>query len=143
MALAVMAGATSAVQAAWRWVDDNGSVHYTQTRPTDRESEYIAPLRGPSAPPAPGETGGAAASAPRPAEAPAATPDDVSREKLQAAVDARNKDNCQRARVNLQALSQPGRLRTKNADGQLVPMPEDVRQQKIDNAKQQIQELCK
>jgi hypothetical protein len=143
MALALMVGATGAVQAAWRWVDDNGSVHYSQTRPVDRDAEYIAPLRGPSAQPAHGDGSGAAASAPKPAAAPDTAPQGMSREDLQAAVDARNKDNCQRARVNLQVLSQPGRLRTKNAEGQLVPMPEDVRQQKIENAKRQIEDLCK
>jgi hypothetical protein len=142
-AFALVVGMTSTTQAAWRWIDDNGNVIYSQTRPADREAEYIAPLHGPAGQTAPAATGGAATSAPKPAQAPAATQDSMSRDKLQAAVDARNKDNCQRARVNLQVLSQPGQLRTKNADGQLVPMPENVRQQKIETAKRQIQELCK
>jgi len=141
IALALLVGTATAVQAAYRWVDKDGNVQYSQHHPGSTDAEYISPP--PSTAPVAKTSTGEAAAAPKPKAAPTVPQKGMSREDIQAAIDNRNKENCEMARINLRALSQPGLLRTKNAQGEIVDMPPGQREQKMELARQQIQELCK
>ena len=51
--------------------------------------------------------------------------------------------NCISARNNLAALQEGGRKRYLTADGQVIHLSEEERQQRINEAKDQIDEFCK
>ncbi len=131
----------------YRWVDENGVVNYTQLAPEGVEAERVRP-----------DTGQRIAA--RPSE-PATTPAAESAEpelseaqqrmlsKLQAAEQARQEEvarikqaNCERARAVLERLSVHGRVRVRGEDGQERVMPEDERQQRIDEAQQGVAANC-
>jgi hypothetical protein len=58
-------------------------------------------------------------------------------------IDAAYEKNCISARNNLAALQEGGRKRYLTADGQVIHLSEEERQQRINEAKDQIDESCK
>jgi hypothetical protein len=58
-------------------------------------------------------------------------------------IDAAYEKNCISARNNLAALQEGGRKRYLTADGQVIHLSEEERQQRINEAKDQIYESCK
>jgi hypothetical protein len=127
----------------YKWTNAAGEVQYTQVPPPGGIKTEI--IQG--APP------------------PADDPDKIN-EKLQNEVDAmdetlsrqeealeeknlrKEKDetyekNCISARNNLAALQEGGRKRYLTADGQVIHLSEEERQQRINEAKDQIDEFCK
>jgi len=127
----------------YKWTDAAGETHYTQTPPSGGiKTEKIQ-----GAPP------------------PADDPDKIN-EKLQNEVDAMNETltrqegearekslrkeideayekNCISSRNNLAKLQEGGRKRYLTADGQVIRLSEEERQQRINEAKDQIDEFCK
>jgi hypothetical protein len=132
-----------AADAIYKWVDESGETHYSQTRPSgDYEVELVK-----GAPP------------------PADNPEQV-KQHLQRQVDEmteRNKEqndvkkeaiseaeyqklvkeNCTNARNNLGALEQGGRKRYLTPEGEVVRLTEEERQSRIAEANKQIKEYCK
>jgi len=127
----------------YKWTNAAGEVQYTQVPPPGEIKTEV--IQG--APP------------------PADDPDKIN-EKLQNEVDAmdetlsrqeealkeknlrKEKDetyekNCISARNNLAALQEGGRKRYLTADGQVIHLSEEERQQRINEAKDQIDEFCK
>jgi hypothetical protein len=127
----------------YKWTNAAGEVQYTQVPPPGGIKTEV--IQG--APP------------------PADDPDKIN-EKLQNEVDAmdetlsrqeealeeknlrKEKDetyekNCISARNNLAALQEGGRKRYLTADGQVIHLSEEERQQRINEAKDQIDEFCK
>ena len=58
-------------------------------------------------------------------------------------IDEAYEKNCISARNNLAALQEGGRKRYLTADGQVIHLSEEERQQRINEAKDQIDESCK
>lgn len=125
----------------YRWVDDNGVTHYSQTPPPHRQTDQLKP------PPPPAED---------PAQA---------RERLDAQLQALNerrqereqeaeterqaleaerirKKNCQIARSNLENLETATNSLMRLPDGSHERLDEETRQAKMDEARQAIEKYC-
>lgn len=125
----------------YRWVDDNGVTHYSQTPPPHRQTHQLKP------PPPPAED---------PAQA---------RERLDAQVQALNErrrereqeaeaerqaleaeqvrqQNCQIARSNLENLEIATNSLMRLPDGSYERLDEETRQAKMDEARQAIEKYC-
>jgi uncharacterized protein DUF4124 len=126
----------------YKWVDENGQTHYSQTAPENQNAEMI------KAPPPP-------ASLPEEAqqqidelieqqtEARKAQDEQLATQKQEAEQKQILENNCELAKSNLQTyMDNPGR-RVLKEDGTVIRPTEEDRQQKIQEAKQDIQEYCK
>ncbi len=141
--LVVMTSASSAAgeHGIYKWVDDNGTVHYSQTPPPDGKAQELKP-------------------APGPADDPAAISGKLRKqvdemeerltEKREGAADAQQwaeiqklrRENCANARANLDKLQQGGNRAYRTPDGEVVRLTEEERQRRIDETNRQIQENC-
>jgi len=128
----------------YRYVDANGVVNYVQQLPYGVTGERIHTVAG-----APSVTETAVVTPPKPEE-PALDPkqqamlDDLKKAD-QARKDeiARIRDaNCTRSRDVLEKLSSYGHLRVTGPDGQQRKMPEDEREQRIEEAQKGIVTNC-
>ncbi len=140
---ALLLGWSLAVPAAmYKWVDDQGQVHYSQYPPRDREVETIAPPPPPATP---------AAEAQRRLEETLRTLDETrkareaSRQKAaeEAAEAERIRSNCEAARANLRRLTAGGRKKIVGEDGVAYYMTEEEKRKKIQEARDQIDKYCK
>jgi hypothetical protein len=125
----------------YKWVDDSGTVHYSQTPPPDVKAQELKP-------------------APGPADDPAAISGKLREqvdkmeerltEKREGAADAQQwaeiqklrRENCANARANLTKLQQGGNRAYRNPDGEVVRLTDEERQRRIDETNLQIQENC-
>ena len=121
----------------YKSVDEQGNVQYTQTPPTDRDSEAVDPAYAAPATPAveeePGEEGEA------PAEDAATDPSTevkaVDREKAREA--------CQKAREQREAVANPGNsLMVQDAEGKYKPMTEEQRTERLRRLDEIIEATC-
>ena len=70
--------------------------------------------------------------------------EEATKEKnLRKEINAGYEKNCISARNNLASLQEGGRKRYLTADGQVIHLSEEERQQRINEAKDQIDEFCK
>jgi flagellar biosynthesis GTPase FlhF len=130
----------------YKWIDDSGEVHYTQTPPPGG----IATENIQGAPP--------------PAES--AQINDAEQQKLQQQLDAYeerraeqqkqqstenqrrevaeiDKENCSAAQANLANLQQGGVKRYLTPAGEVIRLTEEDRQQRISEAQEQVEKYCK
>jgi len=128
-------------QNMYKWIDDQGEVHYTQFPPPGRKTEKMQPP-------------------PPPAESPNASGNDLqqqldavnkqNQEQLQGAKDAKQwaqiqkirRDNCETAHKNLINLERGGNVRYMGPKGEVIRLTEEDRQKRIDEANAQIKENC-
>jgi len=136
-----LAGTVAAAQAAeaYRWVDANGVVHYSDVMPPAETKAELVHLRGT------GSTTGAAVSIPdEPAKA------DDSQEAgekkppgtLVSAVQSAEK-RCADARANLEVLQRNGPVGIDSGNGKPQPLDDATRQRQIGNAQTIIATYCK
>ena len=127
-----------ALAAAYKWVDDKGETHYSQTPPSATKVEVIkTPSGTPSAP---------ASTAPQTNEsAPAepATDAAASSEAAKAEDAAIRAKNCTMARSNLETLKNAGVVTVKDANGLLHNLTPDERKARTEEAENLIKEFCK
>ena len=134
MPLALLLGSTAIVAhpKLYKWIDEKGQVHYGQTRPMQYPAREV----------------------PTPPPPPAHTPDvnkpfiDQIREARDKAAKPKqektpNAELCKLAQSNLNALLYNARVRYENDEGVSVIMPEDVKQQKLQETQEQIDKYCK
>lgn len=124
----------------YKWIDDEGNTHYSQTPPPGRPAETITAPKAPPAPPqrettaeeetadGEGETGATEESGPSEAE--------------RRRVERENAARCREAREVLQRYETTARIRVPDGDG-LRYLSEEERQQHIRDARKIIQEHCK
>lgn len=115
--------------AMYKWTDEQGNVHYTQTPPPDREVQKILAPRPVDTPP---EANQPAADKP----AAGATPRPPSEEDIRI-----KKQNCETARSNLDIYQNAPRIR--NEDGSITGWTEKERAEKIKESQEQIKKYCK
>ena len=122
--------ASSASAGLYKWVDDEGNVHYSQKRPRDQQFER---LKAPA--PAPESS--------KPLHQ-SATPTDSKGADTTAAETAKNKEiratNCANAKKNLNAYQVYRRMRDK--DGNVTIIDDNERAKQIEQAKQAINDFC-
>ena len=125
----------------YKWIDDKGEIHYSQKLPPGREGEK---MRG--APPPADDPEGISSDLQEQVEtmdkrlekkAIEAEDKELSEESLQI-----RKRNCETARENLAKLQRSGNIRYIGADGQVTRMPEEERQQRLEETNKQIEEFC-
>ncbi len=128
---------------AFKWVDEQGVTHYSQTPPPGQRSESVAvPGRpAPEKPPA----ASAEASQPQPAgaEQPAPEAGQTPDQRTAAEREAIGQKVCQGLREDLAKLEQYPRIFLRDAQGKGVWLTPEERQQRIDQTKKQLQEMCK
>ncbi|MGB5306855.1 MAG: DUF4124 domain-containing protein [Gammaproteobacteria bacterium] len=125
----------------YKWIDDQGEVHYSQRVPAGKTAQQIK-------------------GAPPPADSPDALNENLRQQvdamderlasKDEAAVAARKqaenekiiKQNCATARKNLAALQQGANKAYMTPDGKVARLTEEDRQQRISDARGQIKKYC-
>ena len=127
----------------YKWVDEDGNVQYTQTRPPDRPAETVEPRY--YQPPAPAD--GADPTTTKTASKEGDKPEkETEKEETEYAdpktVEEFRKKNCELARKNLETLQQPsGRIRIEDGKGGFLD--DAGKQAKIEETKRQVAENCK
>lgn len=126
----------------YRWVDEEGITHYTQSPPPKGEVTVIKQPPPPAIPPAKAQQ--------KLNEQQQRLEDlredrELAKQKSQQEKEEQGiKDkNCKGARNNLTRLQENPRSRWKGEDGEYQRHTEEQRQAKIKEAKEQIQEFCK
>ncbi len=132
---------TAVAGKAYRWVDENGLTHYTQTPPPDKPATAIEP-------PPPPVVGGQKAwdQLDRQWQENETRKETVQKQQLQeseeAKLQAAREANCNAARNNLENLQGPPRRLVRSSDGEYRRMDPAERQQQIEKAEQMIEENC-
>ena len=131
-----------AAEKIYKWVDEDGQIHYSSQKPVDQEVEKIKVRQGPkvTAPTASPETesDNKVADSKEDAEADAAA-----KAQLAKADKVNRKKMCEQARNNLAALNATIRVNTiDEKTGQTVRMTDDQRVAAMKNAQQAIKEYC-
>ena len=125
----------------FKWMDEQGGVHYSQTRPLSGSFEIINA-------PAPPPVDPAAAQAELDAKVQKLEEKDKERsqaagkEQQQATLEEMRKRNCETARSNLAVLEMGGNRRVIDPQGDVVRLGGDQAEQMIAEAKKQIEEYC-
>ncbi len=124
----------------YRWVDENGVTHYTETPPPDTQSTAI---RTQGKDPKSAEQAKARLSEQRKAFTEAATDKKAADEenKLAAENEKIKQGNCETAKKNLNVLKH-SRIREKGDNGEYTVLTEEQRQARIKLAQERIKEFC-
>ncbi len=128
----------------YRWVDENGVVNYTQTKPRGVDAVQLQTsgraVRSAPTPPAAAET-----------EQPAGISTEQRRLLREMQNDERDRrqhvakvkqENCATARETLETLTIRGRVRIRDDNGEVRVVPEEERQKRIAEAQQAVLEHC-
>lgn len=126
----------SVLAATYKYQDETGNTVYSQNPPENTDTPYevlgdIPSHAQPSHTP-PAETRA-------PATQPDEEPNEAINQQLEQAEQTRQ-ENCEAAKKNLEIYTVYRRIR--NEDGEVVRIDDNERQQKIDEAKQAIQDFC-
>jgi hypothetical protein len=126
-----------AVAAAYKWTDDKGEIHYSQTPPSATKVEVINTPSGTSASPA--------NPAPQTSDTETTNGDSAARspEAAKAEDAAIRAKNCTAARSNLETLKNAGEVTVKDAQGLLHSLTPEERKSRIEETEKNIKEFCK
>ncbi|MBI5891412.1 MAG: DUF4124 domain-containing protein [Nitrosomonadales bacterium] len=129
-----------------KWVDPDGTVHYSDTRPqnNDIETQAVRNVAGKDLAEAP------AASSPKSLAEREAEMKKARQEKMEAAEKQQQQDaqvqakksNCAAARENERTLEQSPRIVTYDEKGEKTYMEDSTRAQKLEEARRIIRESC-
>jgi len=128
--------ANPAMAASYKWTDEKGNIHYSQHPPAEGSYER---MKVDKSPPSAADTAVEAPTQPSADAGKSATGNKVVKEELAKSQELRAK-NCEAAKKNLEVLTVYKRFKDK--DGNVVRMDDNVREQKIEEAKQHISEFC-
>ena len=132
----------------YKWVDENGQIHYSSQKPPNQAVETVKVRKGPKVPPPAAAAPDAEAEVPTVAEqlaeqdAQDAADEAAAREQLAAADRVNRRKQCELARQNLAALNATVRVTRKNAQGEVVRMTDEERVNALKNAQQAIRQYC-
>jgi hypothetical protein len=125
----------------YKWVDENGQVHYSQTAPSNTRAEQMQ-----KAPPPADDPDAVRGDLQRQLDAlderRAARDEAFAEEKKREEVASIRKQNCETARKNLANLRQGGEKRYMTPDGEIVRLTDEERARRIEDAKQGIRDNC-
>lgn len=128
----------SVLAATYKYQDETGSTVYSQNPPENADTPYEVLGDIPSHA-QPGRTPAPPAETRAPETPPDEEPNEAIEQQLQQAKKTRQ-ENCDTAKKNLEIYTVYRRVR--NEDGEVVRIDDNERQQKIDEAKQAIQDFC-
>jgi hypothetical protein len=126
----------------YRWVDEFGVTHYSQTPPPDQDADKIAPPPPPAVDPE---------EARRRLDKQLQAVDDRREDRELAAEEKRrqkealqiDQQNCANARANMEKLERSSNRLVKSPDGTYTRFSEEQRQQHIEKARTIIDKHCK
>jgi len=138
-----------AAEKVYKWVDDNGQIHYSSQRPVGHEAETMKLKKGPriaaktdtKAESQAGEESNESASTDADSEAEIAAKA-AAKAKLAESDIINNKKQCDLARKNYNALNATVRVTRTNDKGETVRMTDDERVNALQNAQQGIKQYC-
>lgn len=142
--MAVVLGAGDTHAAVYRWVDDHGQVHYTQTPPPPENKDRGTEMR----------TTGPATGARQQAQqrstaigerlkALRENRETTKKERSERTAEIERKaTNCSAARSNLAQLENRRLRRVADADGNVAVLTEEARQERMAEAREQISKNC-
>lgn len=126
---AIMIFASSASAGLYKWVDDEGNVHYSQKRPRDQQYKR---LKAPASAPESSQPLYQSTKQKSPSNSVVAT-ETAKNEKIRA-------DNCTKAKKNLNSYQIYRRIRNK--DGSVTVIDDKERARQIESAKKAITQFC-
>ena len=131
--------ALPAYAAIYKWVDENGVTHYSQTPPTsDTQSQKLTVPRGP-APPPPAKSQNAQPEKPNEGDAQKTEATNDANEKLK----KQREKACETAKNNLQELDNHGRVRETDAEGNTRFLSDDEKMTRRQEMLDLIKKYCK
>lgn len=150
--LTTILAATPLLMAAdvYRWTDANGVVNYTQQKPQGIDAQLISARgqvrssRAPEPTPAPAapKTSLTTQADLNPAQQKIMDELKAAEAERQLAYEAAKKDNCERSQSVLKRLSEVGRVRVMDENGEVTIIGEDERQERIGAAQRGVAENC-
>lgn len=130
-----------AAAAVYKWVDEQGVTHYSQTPPSTGQAQILPP------PPPPAEDPDAAnrrlgelQERLKKLEEARAKAREETRKKAEE--EAARKENCRRARERLAALEPTPRVLMRKPDGRVVRLSDEARLKELDKAREAIKKYC-
>lgn len=140
-ALALILSTTIQAGKYYRWVDESGVTHYTETPPPDTQATTI---RTQGKDPKSAEQAKARLSEQRKAFTEAAANKKAADEenKLADENEKIKQGNCETAKKNLKMLQEHSRIREKGDNGEYTVLAEEERQARIKLAQERIKEFC-
>lgn len=142
LVLLALAG-TAQAAALYKWTDEEGNVHYSQSPPESNSAEKIVTDEAPANQ---GEANngemadgqdGASAEGDKQATDENGIPVDAGQDP---AIAEKRRKNCEIARQNMNTYKEYRKIRTP--DGKMVIMSDEMRAAKIDEAQKMIEEYC-
>jgi flagellar biosynthesis GTPase FlhF len=133
---------SSAYAGMYRWVDEDGVTHYTQTPPINEESTLI---EEPKPPTTPSDEAWKKLNKQRSQQQSSRETRAQKKEEQKKLAEEKEikEQNCEAARKNLAILQNgPPTRRMKTASGEYVRLTEEDYQQKVDEARDNIKEFC-
>ncbi|MFP3874427.1 MAG: DUF4124 domain-containing protein [Thiohalophilus sp.] len=129
----------SALAATYKYQDESGNTVYSQNPPENRDTPYEVMGDIPSRASPGNDSPPANDTSSEPSLQQDEEQDDTAAREQQQAEETRQ-ENCEAAKENLEIYTVYRRVR--NEDGEVVPVDDNERQQKIDEAKQAIKDFC-
>lgn len=140
------AGVAHGASGYYKWTDDQGVVHYTQSPPPNLPAEEL-PVQGPAAEEAvpaqakpPAQQAPAEVAQPQEESQSPGTPADA--DEQQAERQAIGEQVCNDLRDQLARLQRYTRLYQRDDQGNVTWLTPDEREQRIEETKKQLSELC-
>ncbi len=125
-----------AAATAYKWIDENGETHYSQSPPTATKAEVIKTPTSPADAPAPEQ---------KPANTAAQKPVDTKQpldNKAKAEDAAVRAENCASASKDLETLQNSPRVTVKNKDGLYHRLNDEERKARIEETQKRVDEFC-
>jgi hypothetical protein len=132
--------AAPALADAYKWTDEKGQIHYTQSPPAGVDAIEVITPSGSASAVAPAAK--PAAASPAATDAEGTTQENDALRKQLAAEKERLKLNCEVAQHNVKVLSVVGNRPYKDEKGNVVQLSEDQRKAQLDEAQKQIEAFC-
>lgn len=123
----------------YKWTDDQGNVHYSQTKPSNQKAES---LRIKSHAPTDKSTYKRPSLNVKDKDNQAADTD-AQAEKSNEPSPQQKAEMCKRSRADLQILISQGQVRQKRQDGTVVYMTDEQKQKRIAAERKRIEKYCK
>jgi hypothetical protein len=137
-ALALLAATAAAAQTMYKWVDEKGVTHFSESPPPDGSASKITPrVTPPSSPAAPADDWKA-----KDAEFRKRQIERSQKEQTDAKSAAKRQSQCDRARSRLSFLRNTGRIYRDNPDGTRTFMDESERDEEMSRAREVEREAC-
>ena len=125
----------------YKWVDDDGQVHYTQMPPSGRPSERIKGAAPPANDPE-AERSDLQRQMDAFDERRAQRDEEFAEQKREEEFASIRKQNCETAKKNLANLRRGGNMVYMTPEGEAVRLTDEERARRIDTAKQNIKDNC-